>query len=364
MRYLLSGWTGHSNLGDDLLLYCTVSGIQARDPNADIVILSYCVETTNELCERWGISDVKVVQRLVGRIHWRWQLWRLARRSDYYVITGGSAIRDFSTASNSIVQQYKMAQLAYFAGCYIEFIGLGAGPIWRSKSKRTIKRLFRFAYETIRDNASYNLLISHGASKISHTADLVFSMAPIVNEKDNKIKHVGLVLRRWDNAINCQANSFFPDWNLLLKEIKKRYPEANVSLFCMQSSTDFIDDDVGLARSVEKGINSQIKIVRLFDCTLDEVKFHFASVDLLISMRLHGLILGALFGRRLIGIEYDPKVGGLLTDLGLAEYSVTYADGMFENLSHVLNKVESQCYCTRTLHKKALTNFNFIKMRK
>lgn len=362
MKYLLSGWIGHANLGDDLLLFCTVSGLRANDNNAQIVVLSHRAQTTNDLLERWGLHNVVVVQRLTGKINWRCQLWWLAKWSDFYVVAGGTAIRDFSMAPNSVIQQYKMARIAQFAGSQIEFIGLGAGPIWRKRSKRVIDKLFRFATGAIRDSSSYDLLLQHGAIKVTQTADLVFSMLPIKNMKHNTVRRVAIVLRRWENTINHEMNSYCPDWGNLIQALCEYYPDVKVSLFCMQANANSLDDDLGLAQSIVKTTNNRVDIVKLFDCSLDKLKHHFASVDLVISMRLHGLIIGALSGCRLIGIEYDPKIAGLLKDLGLQEYSVKYADDMIENLKQLFNKVEAQRYCVQRLHEKALMNFNFITM--
>ncbi len=46
------------------------------------------------------------------------------------------------------------------------------------------------------------------------------------------------------------------------------------------------------------------------------------SLDLILAVRLHGAVLGAAVGRRIVGIAYDPKVDGFLDDLGLGEQVV------------------------------------------
>lgn len=44
--------------------------------------------------------------------------------------------------------------------------------------------------------------------------------------------------------------------------------------------------------------------------------------DILVGMRLHGLILAAAMGVPVVGIAYDPKIGHFLDALGCSDYCV------------------------------------------
>ena len=47
-----------------------------------------------------------------------------------------------------------------------------------------------------------------------------------------------------------------------------------------------------------------------------------AGLDLVIAVRLHGAVLGSAAGRPVVGIAYDAKTTGYLTDLGLPEQAL------------------------------------------
>ena len=42
-----------------------------------------------------------------------------------------------------------------------------------------------------------------------------------------------------------------------------------------------------------------------------------APLDAIVSVRLHGVVLGAAAGRRVIGIGYDPKAPRFLSEIGV-----------------------------------------------
>jgi polysaccharide pyruvyl transferase WcaK-like protein len=52
--------------------------------------------------------------------------------------------------------------------------------------------------------------------------------------------------------------------------------------------------------------------------TARELLALIAGFDLVVAMRLHALIFAALSGRPMVAISYDPKVEGLMAELGLS----------------------------------------------
>jgi polysaccharide pyruvyl transferase WcaK-like protein len=47
------------------------------------------------------------------------------------------------------------------------------------------------------------------------------------------------------------------------------------------------------------------------------------NMDLLVGVRLHSLIHGAIMGIKIIGISYDPKINAFLNSIGLKALSTT-----------------------------------------
>lgn len=64
-----------------------------------------------------------------------------------------------------------------------------------------------------------------------------------------------------------------------------------------------------------------------------------SGLDLVLSVRLHGAILGAAAGRPVVGIAYDPKVDGFLADLGLPEQALPLDAGADEIASVLLRSL-------------------------
>jgi polysaccharide pyruvyl transferase WcaK-like protein len=82
-------------------------------------------------------------------------------------------------------------------------------------------------------------------------------------------------------------------------------------LLAMQCS-----QDLGFARSAAAAM--PVEAVIAPPMSARQLLALTAGCDLVIGMRLHALIFGALAGVPLVGISYDPKVDGLMEQLGLA----------------------------------------------
>jgi polysaccharide pyruvyl transferase WcaK-like protein len=64
------------------------------------------------------------------------------------------------------------------------------------------------------------------------------------------------------------------------------------------------------------------------------------DLDLVVSVRLHGAVLGAAAGRRVVGIAYDPKVAGFLADLGVPGQAVALDASAGDIAGTVLRSLE------------------------
>jgi len=62
------------------------------------------------------------------------------------------------------------------------------------------------------------------------------------------------------------------------------------------------------------------------DPSLDEFVKRLANLDLLISARLHGLILGLRFGLPFIGIDSDGKIEHFAQSIGMGDYAIQDSD--------------------------------------
>jgi polysaccharide pyruvyl transferase WcaK-like protein len=74
--------------------------------------------------------------------------------------------------------------------------------------------------------------------------------------------------------------------------------------------------DVEFAEAVASRLPVPAEIIRS-RLTARELLALIGALDVMVAMRLHALLFGALCHRPLVAISYDPKVVGLMGELGL-----------------------------------------------
>jgi polysaccharide pyruvyl transferase WcaK-like protein len=72
----------------------------------------------------------------------------------------------------------------------------------------------------------------------------------------------------------------------------------------------------------------------------DDIYDTLGSADLIVSQRLHGLILAVLYGIPLIGISEDPKIDRFLKELGQRNIPVITDENFYSVLAVVLDMWE------------------------
>lgn len=302
-RILISGYYGFDNLGDDTVLFGILSAIRKLRPQAEIAVLSNQPERTEEL---FGIPAFN-----------RWSLPVITReliRSDLLVMGGGSLLQDVSSP-RSVIYYLGIVALAKLLGKPVVFYAQGFGPINRSLSKWLIRRIVnKVDMITVRDDKSHDDLKRLGVTNppIQVTADPAlsidtrlfpketgeqilreFGLTPRFQKGDKPL--AGIAIRNWNTshpyleilARTCD-NLVRRGWQVVF--IPMQYP-----------------GDVGVSKTVADLMEEpSVLLDRQF--TFRDISSIIANMDMIVGMRLHSLILAALYEVPFIPLSYDPKI--------------------------------------------------------
>ncbi|HEY9179183.1 MAG TPA: polysaccharide pyruvyl transferase family protein, partial [Candidatus Baltobacteraceae bacterium] len=164
MRFLISGYYGFGNLGDEALLSVIVSQIKLRYPYGEIDVLSAkAEETAHELrvdaTPRW---DAKAVRRAIDRAD--------------VVISGGGGLLQNATSLRSLVYYAGIIRAAARAGRKAMIFAQSIGPLdfWgRTLVKECCKGLSAATVRDARSARTLAPLLAPG-TKLEQTADPVF----------------------------------------------------------------------------------------------------------------------------------------------------------------------------------------------
>ena len=179
MRYLIYGYYGFGNFGDDLMLAAIVAAIRARDPGADILVK--CRDPVPGLgpgvrfLEADRIMEQKRSAFARASAYLR-RLTRAVKDRDWLVIGGGALFLDKGRVNRSLVLMWLLVLRARLAGVRIALIGVSCDLLADPVSVWITRRIFRAAeFIAVRDAFSHDYARYFGRGDAVLCADLGFA---------------------------------------------------------------------------------------------------------------------------------------------------------------------------------------------
>ena len=297
MRLLISGYYGFGNIGDEAILAAILEQLPIRAPEAEIVVLSGNPRRTQ------AEHDVQAVSRRSPAT-----VWRELRRADLLISGGGGLIQD-TTSALSPLYYLGVLNLARLVHTPYMIFAQGLGPLRRRLSQRlTAWACGQAAAVTVRDEPSAAMLrneLALPAVPVHVTADPALLLSPCDSERTEQLLRncgisagqpaVGVSLRPWPQG------RFVAAMPPLVRHLRESLG-VQVLLIPFQSP-----EDLDLARRLAADCGGQTAVL---DGVTDPREFLgvISSLDLLVSMRLHALILAAAGAVPALALSYDPKV--------------------------------------------------------
>jgi polysaccharide pyruvyl transferase CsaB len=299
LRFLISGYYGFDNLGDEALLQIIVSQLRTRYPHAAIDVLSAKPEVT---AHELGIAATP---------RWDQGAIRAAVAAADVVLSGGGGLFQNATSLKSLIYYAGIARTAIRAGKKTMVFAQSIGPL-DFLGKQTVRECCRgLQAATVRDERSKQLFAPLvAATPIEVTADPVFLYD--LPETPVDLTAAGLGEESDPLVLVCARKTAHQnDGIAALAAAVDRLAERHGARVAFLPFGGAADADV--STDVIRKCRSKPMLVALDG--LDAVASAIARAKLVIGVRLHALILAARFGVPFLAIPYDPKISGLLADL-------------------------------------------------
>ena len=290
---LLCGYYGEHNLGDDALLEVLLQQLPAS------VKALVTARDRQQVQERFGVATVDR-RRLTAVL-------KALSGCRALVLGGGSLLQD-STSFNSLLYYAALIMAARCQGKPVLLWGQGLGPLRRRRSRLLVRALLPLVSQVCwRDPDSAQLAARLGRPG-GHAPDPVWASAGV----------------QWRGRGGALVVCWRPT-PLLVGRAWQSYLEA-LGRLAVQAEREVIW--LPLHRGQDSDLLSQLQEQGLVDdglrrrsrqveaLTPREAKAVFATAGLVISMRLHGLILAAVSGAPCAALSYDPKVQAAASALG------------------------------------------------
>ncbi|WP_418791111.1 polysaccharide pyruvyl transferase CsaB [Phosphitispora sp. TUW77] len=302
---VISGYYGYENTGDEALLASIIKALKLQMPDVHIIVLSISPEET-AIC--YGVQSV-------NRLSF-FQVISALKSADLLISGGGSLLQDV-TGSLTIPYYLGIVALAKMMGKPVMFYAQGIGPV-NGRIGRLLIRLIgsRADMITLRDKASACLLQEIGVRRppVEVTADPVFALEPETGTVREEVFRtlgipapagpvVGIFIREWQGTKGYkEAVAKFAD-TMLAKE-------RQVIFIPMQYPAD-----VAPAREIA-AMMGYAPVLAEKALGFSRIAELVKSMDIVVGMRLHALIIAACFAVPMVGLSYDPKVSDFLRGIG------------------------------------------------
>ena len=291
-RFVLSGYYGFKNFGDEAILSVLVNKLQQNKDS--VTIISSNPEYTKSLYKHIRAIKTFDFNNIIPAIY----------KSDILISGGGSLLQDV-TSLKSLIYYLLIIFIALFFRKKVIIFAQGIGPINSRFGEFFTKVLLKnCTYISVRDKKSHELMQQWGINS-DLLCDPIFSL----NVPDNsKNKTVAIQLR------NCKgmSNDFL---DRLADSVSRNFSDFNIEIYSFQDSID-----LDICKTFEKNLNMlnpEIKTTVYSGMSNSEIIESLSKSQYLISMRFHAIIIGLLAGVKTLGINYDIKVEKLAKEFNL-----------------------------------------------
>jgi len=353
-RFFLYGYYGQENLGDDLLLFSTITGICEICPGAGFMVRSggpirgldkieasvEPVNVDNILADQ---SKGKVRRAVETLLAYR----RCFRKCSWLIFGGGTVFHERKSVA-PLVLLALICLLARLMGLKVAALGVGVAEL-KSPLGRFALRVIVMTSElfAVRDNLAYaECEKACSGQRVMLTGDLVFGLKPQLHlgARDaipppvSPARHVALSINPWLLHDVAESQKQF---EILAEAVSILAGRGwSVSLLAFHNADDGASDH-NLLDVIRTSIPADRKsLVREFVLApdADTLTDVFSSIDVHCGMRFHGHVLAAMYEKRFVGISADNKIDAICRLFGMPVLPLGAfdADGLIDAIDSAL----------------------------
>lgn len=318
LDYMISGYYGSDNFGDNLTLSCLMRHLTGRRGS----VLTHNVQNTS-------------VPDGVQKIH-RFSLWQIRKamkKTKVFLLGSGSILQD-ATSNRSLFYYYFIMKMAVRYHCKTLLYANGIGPITRpGNRRRTAAILNKMDLITVRDTDSIALLEQLGITRPAIlTADDSFSyyfadcspLPPPREAEGRTVVGINFKMDPNDTALGPIADAL------------RTLAEAHGLFYCLIPFHHAQDEPV--LRALHRLLPEISYLAKSTDDPQLLIR-HVAAGSFQIFERLHGQIMATMLNTPYLPISYDPKIVALNAQMGISDYMLNHDDRSFAQLVPAFERI-------------------------
>ncbi len=256
-----------------------------------------------------GKNYLRCIKRLLNQRKTEKKIASIIQDMDAVVIGGGNMLMELDHTLGYTYFCYLYTKVSKHLRIPIFMVSVGVGPIKTFVQKWCVKKAVKnCTYKSVRDTRSFNLCKSMGID-IAQCGDPAFSFVPPPPKKtasNNKNQRIGLCLINYtcvDTLID--PDSYLSFCRKLIEILRQQFPQNEIVLYSSEASDYDVINDVSQVFIRDKHV--QVSHVT----SQDELIKLYATLDNIVSFRMHAIIVGMLCNIPCIGISWQAKVSSL-----------------------------------------------------
>lgn len=368
VKILIPNATSPRNIGDQAMLESLISLITVNFEKPDIRVHSVdsslykkTDRVVNDTLYSWSVLSVTSWIERICRVLWIWLAYFILKLKlnfikllpsklqeiikDYenalfIIFVGGGYLRSKKGLRQSL---NLFMQLVPFIFCKLFDAKRIVAPIsfgpfaYKWQEWLSAKVLNNFDLVSVREEVSFEILKKYSLDNVVLSSDHALLLN--VNVKARKRSHdyfaIGFTVRNWGNKMQQEKleDALIGTFEKVSEKMRIRIqPVVQVDAPRYGEA----DKEVTL-RLIKKLKKRHIKVLPMINGTsLYQLIRAYASLDLLVGMRMHSNILAAIQGTPFVAISYEHKTQGIAKQLFMEKYCVNYKDVNSENLYNLL----------------------------
>ncbi len=322
MDYIISGYYGKNNFGDDLTLHGLMNHL--KDYRGTVLTCdphNTAVPPNVELIHRFDL----------------WKIRKAMKNSKVFLFGSGSILQD-STSNRSVFYYYFIMKMALLYHCKTMLYANGIGPLTKSSNRKNVARILkRIDLITLRDEDSVKLLKELQPNRNAFlTQDDAFSynvqsIPAISAPAQAQGKTIVGVNFKFKNEQDPKIKDIAEALQVLAQKHQLYY--YLIPYHSLQ--------DIRPLRALNNELKNCSELAAKAD-NPESIIAHAAGCKYQIVERLHGQIISTMLGQPFLPIDYDPKTKSFAEQTGMSKYRIRHNDLEKERLIETFEKIIEQ----------------------
>ncbi len=369
MKILIPNATSPKNIGDLAMLESLISLVKSNRKKADIYVQSVDANlykktnyTVHDTLYSWSVLSTSNTLQRIFRVlsiilvyfalrmklpvlrFFPTKLQRIIndyQRADTIIFVGGGYLRSTHGLKQSLNLCMQLLPLVFAKLFQTERIvaPISFGPfaqVWQEKLSANV--LHNLSLVCVREKISFKILKKYHISNLVLSSDHALLLNGDVKarkQRNNDYFTIGLTIRNWGHPLQQKKleAAIIETFENISKTIRVR-----IQPIVQVDAPKYGEGDKEVTkRIVKKLIQRHNAVLPIKTITsLSEAMKVYASLDLLLGMRMHSNILAAIQGTPFIAIGYEHKTEGIAKQLAMEKYCITSEKVVTENLYKLL----------------------------